>query len=57
MLGIKDDYIAFCLDEAGAFLLAQPDPPNFKRRQPRTPANRDKQQLMLLRQLGADVQL
>lgn len=56
MLGIEDEYTAYCLDEAGAFLLAQPEPPNYRRIQMRA-ANRDKRQLRLLKQLGADVRI
>ena len=31
MLGIGDDYVSYCLDEAGAWLLSQPEPPKYGR--------------------------
>jgi hypothetical protein len=54
MLAITDPYTAYCLDEAGAFLIGQKEPPNYKRLQ-MLPANRDKKQLALLQRLGAKV--
>lgn len=56
MLGITDEYTAFCLDEAGAFLLAQPEPPNYKR-QKQKPLNRNLKQIHALKSLGVDVRI
>jgi hypothetical protein len=56
LLDAQDAYTAYCLDEAGAYLLAQPKPPNYRRADMK-PANRDKRQLMMLKQLGANVKL
>lgn len=56
MLGITDPYAAYCLDEAGAFLIGQKEPPNYRRLAMR-PANRDKRQLELLGKLGAKVNI
>ncbi len=33
MLDIADSYTAYCLDEAGAWLLAQKDPPGYDKKQ------------------------
>lgn len=56
MMSIHDPYAAYCLDEAGAYLLMQAKPPNYRRAALR-PANRDRRQLQLLRRVGADVRL
>ena len=34
MLGVADEYTAYCLDEAGAWLLRQKQPPNYGEGQP-----------------------
>lgn len=31
MLGIENDYVAYCIDEAGAFLMRQKEPPRYGR--------------------------
>lgn len=29
LLGVKDEYVAYCVDEAGAWLLSQSEPPAY----------------------------
>ena len=31
LLGVKDEYVAYCVDEAGAWLLSQSEPPAYGR--------------------------
>ena len=54
LLGLSDAYVAYCLDEAGAALMAHKDPPAYGAR---TPVNRDKDALLALRAHGAKVDL
>lgn len=59
MLGILDPYTAYCLDEAGAFLMAR-EPPNYKKlalKGKQKPINKDKKALMLMQKLGAKVDI
>lgn len=56
MLGVEDAYIAYCLDEAGAFLLSQKEPPKYPETK-KKPINRDKDALRALRALGAEVNI
>jgi hypothetical protein len=53
-LRIKDEYTAYCLDEAAAFLLMQATKPDYRKR---TPINRNKKALESLKRYGAKVQL
>lgn len=32
MLSIHDDYVAYCVDEAGAWLVGQKEPPRYGRK-------------------------
>lgn len=59
MLGIKDEYTAYCLDEAGAFLMAQPSPPKYSKdgKKKKKAINRDRAALQALKQLGAQVDI
>lgn len=56
MLRVTDDYIAYCLDEAGAFLLAQKEPPEYPETK-KKPINKNKKALEALRALGANVNI
>ena len=58
MLGIGDDYVAYCLDEAGAWLLRQKEPPDYgggkqPKGKPKKKLNDPKVQAELLRAGGA----
>ena len=56
MLGVEDAYIAYCLDEAGAFLLSQKTPPAYAETK-KKPINRNKKALEALRAVGAQVNI
>lgn len=59
LLHIEDPYTAYCVDEAGAYLMSR-EPPNYRKlaqKSRRKPINKDKNALMLLEQLGAKVNI
>jgi len=58
MLGIKDEYIAYCLDEAGAFLMRQKKPPDYALKDKiGKPINKNRAALQALKALGATVNI
>lgn len=58
MLGIRDEYIAYCLDEAGAFLMRQKKPPDYALKDKiGKPINRNRAALQALKALGAHVEI
>lgn len=56
MLGVEDAYTAYCLDEAGAFLLSHKEPPEYPETK-KKPINRNKKALKALEALGAKVNI
>lgn len=59
-LGIEDSYTAYCLDEAGAFLMAQKEPPRYGqggKKGKKKPINRDREAMRALAALGAQVDI
>lgn len=58
LLGMDDPYLAYCLDEAGAYLLSKKRPPRYTARQlGSTPINRDPQALQAFAAWGAKVKV
>lgn len=58
LLAADDPYIAYCIDEAGAWLLSQKGPPRYTAKQlGKTPINRDPGALRALAALGARVEV
>ena len=58
MLGVRDEYIAYCLDEAGAFLMRQKKPPDYELKDKAgKPINRNRAALQALKALGARVEI
>ena len=57
-MSIQDEYTAYCLDEAGAFLMRQKKPPDYRiKAKAAKPINRNRAALQSLRALGARVEI
>ena len=57
MLGVEDSYIAYCIDEAGAFLMRQKEPPHYGKGGKKEAINRNKDKLRALAAFGAEVDI
>ncbi len=60
MLGIENTYVAYCINEAGAFLINQEKVPNYKKREAirkNGGLNRNREALLKIREFGASVKI